>query len=370
MARAGGRAAEWREGFGRPGARPESGVRSLRFNADTMPGYPKRAGAFQDEAQTSRSGRNEKSNRRAAERIPADRNEVSKYPSGTPLRRPRAAPARFPGLRRCVMSIQKGFALALAATFSGLLAAGSLVPAHAQSAADAAGELALMLDSAANEFSGETLVDALEGAAEAGQPIAMWQLGLMYESGVGVERDEARAFHYFSAIANEHADAPPRSLDSDIVAQSFVKMGEYYRHGVPEAGVQADSRRAHALLLHAASYFGDAEAQFRVGELYLDPNELGINPRQGARWLTLAARKGHPGAQARLGQLLFSGEGVETQPVEGLMWMSLAQRGARGTADEGWIREIADSARAHASPREVEAAMTAAETLASQLVRY
>ena len=40
--------------------------------------------------------------------------------------------------------------------------------------------------------------------------MALWQLGLMYESGEGVEKDPVKAFGYFSQIANEHADAAPR----------------------------------------------------------------------------------------------------------------------------------------------------------------
>ncbi|MCD7061065.1 tetratricopeptide repeat protein [Pelagibacterium xiamenense] len=248
--------------------------------------------------------------------------------------------------------------------------AGVGVPVYAQSAADAAHELALMLDSATMDLSGDSLVSALENAAAAGQPIALWQLGLMYESGVGVEKDPAKAFRYFSQIANENADAPPRSLDADIVAQSFVKMGEYYLNGVPDAGVAVDERHAQNLILHAASYFGDADAQYRAGLLYLDPDQLGVNPLQGARWLSLAARKGHPGAQARLGDLLVRGEGIESQPVEGLMWLILAQRNAAGTGEESWITELAETAKAGTSEQNVSAAQSAADMLGAQFAGY
>ena len=68
--------------------------------------------------------------------------------------------------------------------------------------------------------------------------MALWQLGLMYENGEGVQQDKVQAFGYFNKIADEHADAAPKGVDSDIVAQSFVKVGEYYRDGLPEAGLQ------------------------------------------------------------------------------------------------------------------------------------
>ncbi len=227
-----------------------------------------------------------------------------------------------------------------------------------------------MLDSATVEMSGDNVVSALRGAAEAGQPIALWQLGLMYESGLGVEKDQARAFQYFSQIADQNADAPPRSLDADIVAQSFLKVGDYYLSGVPGAGIDADNDRAHRLILHAAAYFGDADAQYRAGVLYLDPNELGPNPLQSARWLSLAARKGHPAAQARLGELLLSGDGIEAQPIDGLMWLAIAQRRSIGTSDEFWIRELSETALRNAPPAQMEAAIRAAEAIGPQFGPY
>ena len=275
------------------------------------------------------------------------------------------------GVRRCVMPIVRSTVFALAATCSALLSVGTVLPAQAQSALDAAQELAQMLDGVtATELSGDNLVSALEGAADAGQPIALWQLGTMYETGAGVQKDPAKAFGYFSRIANENADAPPSSLDADIVAQSFVKIGDYYMHGVPDAGIPEDASRGQTLLMHAATYFGDADAQFRVGMLYLNAEGFGINPLQGARWLSLAARKGHPGAQARLGEMLVVGNGIEAQPIEGLMWLNIAYRSALGTNDEGWIRELTEGAMAHADPAQAEAAVRAADTLGSQFAEF
>lgn len=274
------------------------------------------------------------------------------------------------GMRRCIMPTIRCAALAFAAAFSGLAVTAATFPAHAQTAIDAAQELADMLDTATVDLSSDNVVSALQGAADAGQPIALWQLGLMYESGLGVEKDQARAFQYFEQIANEHADAPPRSLDADIVAQSFVKMGDYYLHGAPDAGIAADNDRAHTLILHAAAYFGDADAQYRAGVLYMDPAELGPNPLQSARWLLLAARKGHAGAQAKLGEMLVTGDGIDPQPVEGLMWLTLAQRRAAGTSDEAWIRDLSESAMRSAPAAQVEAAIKAANTLGAQFGGY
>ena len=251
----------------------------------------------------------------------------------------------------------------------GLLA--SSLPAHAQTAADAALNMANMLDGAGGGVSSGDLLAALENAADAGQPMAMWQLGTMYENGEGVDKDPVKAFGYFAQIANQHADAAPKGVEADIVAQSFVKVGDYYKEGLPDAGIPADAERSHALLLHAATYFGDADAQYRVGLLYTQENELGVNPLQSARWFSLAARKGHCPAQAQLGDMVFNGvEGIEAQPVEGLMWLAIAHERCAGTADAGWIDELLNRAVSIATPEQRTEAFALAESVAPQFAAF
>ena len=176
--------------------------------------------------------------------------------------------------------------------------------------------------------------------------MALWRLGTMYENGEGVAKDDVKAFGYYSQIANDHADAAPRGVDADIVAQSFVKMGDYYRAGLPDAGVAADPERAEQLILHAATYFGNADAQYRVGELYLRAAP-DANPLQGARWLSLAAHKGHVAA-------------------EGLMWLSVAHDRSAGTADEQWIGEMLTRDMSVATPDQREEAIRMAAAVEPQ----
>jgi TPR repeat protein len=242
------------------------------------------------------------------------------------------------------------------------------LPVHAQTAADAAMNMANLLDGAGGGVSGDDLVAALEDAAEAGQPMAMWQLGTMYENGEGVDRNPGKAFGYFAQIANEHADASPKALEADIVAQSFVKVGDYYKRGIPDAGIAADEDRSQALLMHAATYFGDADAQYRVGMMFVAGGEMGENPLQSARWFSLASRKGHCPSQARLGALLFKGIGdIEPQPTEGLMWLAIAHDGCVGTADAAWVDELLNEALSTASPEQRSESFQLASTIGPQL---
>jgi TPR repeat protein len=232
----------------------------------------------------------------------------------------------------------------------------------ASTAADATLAMANMMDGAGGGVSNADSMAALEDAAAAGQPMALWRLGTMYENGEGVAKDDVKAFGYFSQIANDHADAAPRSVDADIVAQSFVKMGDYYNQGLPDAGIVQDKGKAEQLILHAATYFGNADAQYRVGEIYLDSDD-DPNPLQGARWLSLAAHKGHVAAQAKLGDLLFNGAGIKAQPAEGLMWLSIAHDRAAGTPDEKWVNELLTRDMSVATPQEREEAMRMADAI-------
>jgi TPR repeat protein len=277
---------------------------------------------------------------------------------------------RISDVRHDLMGFALGSALAVLAGQGALAQQG----AHPQqlmqqpnTALDAALSLANRLDGAGGGVSGDDLITVLEDAAAAGQPMALWQLGVMYENGEGVAKDPVKAFGYFSQIANEHADTAPRGLEADIVADSFVKVGEYYAEGLPDAGIPQDERRSHAMIMHAATYFGDADAQYMLGRLYLDQTELGENPLQSARWLSLAARKGHAAAQATLGNLLFNGaDGLERQPEEGLMWLVVAQRRVAGSPDEHWIATLADNALAVATVEERSAALKMADSLGTR----
>jgi TPR repeat protein len=237
--------------------------------------------------------------------------------------------------------------------------------AEGATAADATLSMATMMDGAGGGISNADLMSALESAAAAGQPMALWRLGTMYEDGDGVAKDDVKAFGYFSEIANDHADAAPRGLDADIVAQSFVKMGDYYEKGLPDAGINVDPERAEQLLLHAATYFGNADAQYRVGELYLT-SPTDPNPLQGARWLSLAAHKGHVAAQAKLGDLLFNGAGIKAAPTEGLMWLTIAHDRSVGTPDESWINELLTRDMSVATPPERAAATKMAAAVEPQ----
>jgi TPR repeat protein len=194
----------------------------------------------------------------------------------------------------------------------------------------------------------DTSLTSLQYAAEGGHPIAQWKLGRMYADGNGVAQDDLRAFEYFSRIANAHAEDSPSAPQAAIVANAFVALGRYYLNGIPNSKIKSDPDRAREMFSYAASYFGNADAQYDLARLYLRGAGASRDDfRYGARWLGLAAQKGQHQAQALLGQMLFNGEQLPRQAARGLMWLTLARDSA--TPDEAWIKESYNKAIAKAS---------------------
>jgi len=171
---------------------------------------------------------------------------------------------------------------------------------------------------------------ALRYAAENGQPMAAWKLGEMYASGDGVQEDDLKAFEYYRQIVREHGDDRPDDPDAPFVASAFVALGSYYMHGI-NGVVPKNTSRARQIFTHAASYFGDPDAQYHLGQIY-----QGSSDRLAVRWYNLAAIKGHVPAQARLGETLYSMSSSDNKRARGLMWMTVAREQAGG-ADADWI---------------------------------
>lgn len=176
-----------------------------------------------------------------------------------------------------------------------------------------------------------TALGGLQVAAEKGHPAAQWKLGRMYADGDGVAEDDMKAFEYFNQIVAVHAEDSPSSPQAPFVSNAFVEIGGYYLTGIANSDVQPNVTRAREIFTYAASYFGDALAQTRLGELFLDGIGGEKDPRQAARWFLLAARKGQIDAQVTLGRMLVAGDEIEPNPVHGLMWLTIALKSAQQT---------------------------------------
>lgn len=218
---------------------------------------------------------------------------------------------------------------------------------------------AWMRDSNAGDQVGA--VRALEYVAAQGNLAAQFKLGRVYASGEGVPANDLKAFEYFSKIADENADAIPGTADGRIVGGAFVALGGYFSDGIKGSYVKPNADRAFDMYHYAASYFGDPDGQYNLARLYMTGQGTQKDPRQAARWMKLAAEKGHAPARAVFGDMLVrGGDGVPRSPVLGLMWLSLAREGA-DPLREGWILERHDAAFASASVNDRSAALAMVE---------
>jgi uncharacterized protein len=193
-------------------------------------------------------------------------------------------------------------------------------------------------------------LEALEYAARNGEVAALWKLGRMYADGDGVKQNDLRAFDYFRTLADSHADETPGTRPAVFVAKAFVAIGGYYLAGIPNSDVKPDAVHAREMFWYAASYFGDSDAQYRLGRMYLDGQGTAKDPKQAMRWLHTAAGKGQYEAQAVLGAMLFRGQSVPRDAARGLMWLTLARDAA--TPKETWITELYNAALKQATAEE------------------
>lgn len=171
-----------------------------------------------------------------------------------------------------------------------------LAAAHAEDATHFDSATAAYRQGIAELKSGEIeeALPALEYAADHGVLGAQLKLARIYAVGNGVRKNEGKAYFYYRQIANQRADISPMSPVSKYVAESFVALGKYYVDGIPAADVPQDPVRAAHLFRHAASYFGDADAQYALARLYLDGNGVDKNVGLAINWLATAAKNSMP----------------------------------------------------------------------------
>jgi len=108
--------------------------------------------------------------------------------------------------------------------------------------------------------------------AEQGNIDAQWHIGLMYDKGKGIPKDDKTAVKWYTLAAEQ----------------------------------------------------GDAKAQFNLGVMYARGEGVPENDKTAVKWFTLAAEQGHAFAQSNLGIMYANGDGVLTDIKRAYMWNNLA----------------------------------------------
>lgn len=243
-----------------------------------------------------------------------------------------------------------------------------------------AGQLGRALDAAGQAADA---VDWYRRAAEAGDAVAMGNLGVMYEHGTGVGQSTEEAMAWYrraaeagNAIAMTNlglAYANARGVPQDYEAArswyrraaeagdtlAMVNLGGMYLEGIgveadaaeaarwfemgaadgdPTAtsalaalrglgvGVSKDTARSLALF-HSAAEAGDPGAMKLLGDMHATGTNVPRDMAEAVRWYRRAAEAGQTEAMERLAELYEAGEGVTADPSEAARWRRRA--GAR-----------------------------------------
>ena len=109
-------------------------------------------------------------------------------------------------------------------------------------------------------------------------------------------------------------------------AEAQFLFGELYDRGL---GVLKDSARASQWYRKAAEQ-GNAQAQNNLGWMYHNGQGVPEDPAQAAAWLHKAAEQGYWAAQCNLGWMYYYGQGVAKDLAQAVYWFSKAS--AQGSA--------------------------------------
>ncbi len=167
-------------------------------------------------------------------------------------------------------------------------------------------------------------------AANAGDPQAMNNLGVLYDKGLGVEPDVGRALHWYAKSAE--AGHPSGMCN-------FGRMLEQGR-GIPQDVEEA------ARWFDLAARKGQPEAQYNLGMLYEQGHGVGKDDAAAAAWYSRAAAANQPNALARLGHFYREGRVVKKNLESAtLLLYGAAMQGNTAAMKE--LEDMADAAAEH-----------------------
>ena len=188
-------------------------------------------------------------------------------------------------------------------------------------------------------------------SAEQGYPMAQCNLGHLYANGMGVGKDETKAFAWYLQAATQG------DIQAQCIVAGMYKKGRgvarndeacyvWYHKAALQGHVEAQSHIGGSLLAgigvpkdeaKAAEWFrkaanqGDARAQLMLGGLYSQGMGLARDYGQAFTWFTKAAEQGFLPAYTHLAVCYLMGFGVEKDTAKGRDWLLKATK--KGDAD-------------------------------------
>ena len=159
-------------------------------------------------------------------------------------------------------------------------------------------------------------------AAEQGHASAQYNLGVMYDKGRGVAKDDQQAVFWYRKAAEQG------------VASAQGNLGSIYANG---QGVPQDYQQA-ALWYRKAAEQGHASAQHHLGIIYSTGRGVAKDDQEATLWYRQAAEQGYALSQYNLGNMYADGRGVPKDDQQAYFWSLLAS--VSGNADAVRNRDI------------------------------
>jgi hypothetical protein len=232
--------------------------------------------------------------------------------------------------------------MARAVLAAALLAAATAAAAQQQPAAHPAGQSALERGlSAYQAGKQDAAIPALMEVAATGDAsdrfFAEFYLARMYSE--GAPGDHSKAYVLFRKIADENVEVDPdRSQRAPFVAKALIALARYLQDGIKEIDLPANPRRAADYLNHAATFFGDRDAQFELARTYVSSEGSSSEIKLGLHYLSVLTEAGHPAAQAVLADLFWRGRHVQKDDARALALATIAVANAPAH-ERMWIEE-------------------------------
>ena len=145
-------------------------------------------------------------------------------------------------------------------------------------------------------------------AAEQGQAVAQANLGMCYENGLGVTKDLIQAITWYRKAAEQ----------GDSTGQT--NLGSLYAKGV---GVLKDEVQA-AILFQKAAEQGAKEAQLNLGVCYEYGRGVVKDERMAFYWYLKSAKQGSANAQLNVGVCYYTGSGTAKNAIEAYAYFNIA----------------------------------------------
>lgn len=182
---------------------------------------------------------------------------------------------------------------------------------EAKSDATAQSFLAIMYEKGIGVDKDETqALQWYQKAAAQGEGGAMSKLGLLYEQGVGVAKDKAQAMGWYRKVAKQEFDLIQSGQGMSVVGDV---------DSVTDAATQ-----------------GNPFAQTTLGVMY-DRGERGVSKdeAEAVKWYRKSAEQGQINAQYFLGLMYLDGRGVAQDEAEALKWFQQGAETSAATLESG-----------------------------------